>query len=74
MKRILIIGSGGREHAIVWSIQETATEPFEIFCVPGNAGIEQSAQVANISVNDLPALAEFAQSKGIDLEGSLCRF
>ena len=67
MKRILIIGSGGREHAIVWSILQTSVEPVEVFCVPGNAGIEQLARVENIPVNDLPALAEFVESKDIDL-------
>jgi phosphoribosylamine--glycine ligase len=66
MKRILIIGSGGREHAIVWSINKTAQEPVEIFCVPGNAGIQQIARVANVPVTD-QALAEFVESHSIDL-------
>jgi len=67
MKRILIIGSGGREHAIVWSIKQTSLEPVEIFCAPGNAGIQEIAEVANISVNDLAGLAEFVESQNIDL-------
>jgi phosphoribosylamine--glycine ligase len=67
MKKILIIGSGGREHAIVWAIKQTSKELVEIFCAPGNAGIEQLAQVVDISISDLPALADFVESKKIDL-------
>lgn len=67
MKRILIIGSGGREHAIVWSIKRTLQDPVEIFCAPGNAGIEQIARVANVAISDHSAVAEFVESHGIDL-------
>src|SRR6185436_20039849 len=67
MKRILIIGSGGREHAIVWALTKTSHEPLEIFCAPGNAGIEQMARIASVSVNDHSALAEFVESESIDL-------
>src|SRR5215216_114210 len=67
MHKILILGSGGREHAIVWAIQHTTTNPAEIFCVPGNAGIAQLARVANVSVDDHAALASLAESQNIDL-------
>ena len=67
MRRILIIGSGGREHAITWAIRNTSPEPVEIFCAPGNAGIGQTAQILNVSVNDHSALAEFAAAEKIDL-------
>src|ERR1044071_4759229 len=67
MKRILIIGSGGREHAIVWALKKTSQEPVEIFCAPGNAGIEQIARIASISVNDHSALAEYVETQNIDL-------
>ena len=67
MSKVLVIGSGGREHAIVWAIQHTATNTTEIYCVPGNAGIGQIAQVANVSVDDHAALAEFAVSHKVDL-------
>jgi phosphoribosylamine--glycine ligase len=67
MKRILIIGSGGREHAIVWALNKTSQEPVEIFCAPGNAGIAQIARIANVPVNDHSALAEFVESQSIDL-------
>jgi phosphoribosylamine---glycine ligase len=67
MSKVLIIGSGGREHAIVWALQHNAQTPIEIVCVPGNAGIAQTARVADISVADHAALAAFAESQNIDL-------
>jgi phosphoribosylamine--glycine ligase len=67
MTKVLIIGSGGREHAIVWALRHTATKPTEILCVPGNAGIARLAHVTNISVDDQAALAEFAESQNVDL-------
>jgi phosphoribosylamine--glycine ligase len=67
MSKVLIIGSGGREHAIVWAIQNTAVAPVETFCAPGNAGIGQIAQTTNISVDDYEGLASFAESNKIDL-------
>ena len=67
MNKVLIIGSGGREHSIVWAIRHTATSPTEIFCIPGNAGIAQMSQVADVSVEDHAALAAFVASENIDL-------
>ena len=67
MRRILVVGSGGREHAIVWALRNTSPVPVEIFCAPGNAGIGQLAQLVNSSVNDYAELARFAESKNIDL-------
>src|SRR5687767_2368028 len=67
MKRILVIGSGGREHAIVWALRNTSPIPVELFCAPGNAGIGQLAQLVNVSVNDHAALAQFAETNSIDL-------
>ena len=67
MKKILIIGSGGREHAIVWAIRKTSPEPVEVFCAPGNAGIAQLARNVNIGVNDHFALAELVETERIDL-------
>lgn len=65
--RILIIGSGGREHAIVWAIRNTFNAPVEIFCAPGNGGIGQIAEVVDLSANAHTALAEFAAKEKIDL-------
>lgn len=67
MSRVLIVGSGGREHAIVWAIQNTAMVPVDIFCAPGNAGIGQIAQVINISADDQFGLASFVEANKIDL-------
>ena len=67
MRRMLIIGSGGREHAIVWAIRNTSPSPVEIFCAPGNAGIAELARIAAVPVNDYARLADFAASENIDL-------
>lgn len=67
MRRILIIGSGGREHAITWALRNTSPEPLEIFCAPGNAGIAETARIVDISVNDHAALADFARVENVDL-------
>ena len=67
MTKVLIIGSGGREHAIVWALQHTALAAVEILCVPGNAGIAQTARTKDISVADHAALAAFAESQDVDL-------
>jgi phosphoribosylamine--glycine ligase len=67
MKRILVIGSGGREHAIVWALRNTSPVPVQLFCAPGNAGIGQLAQLVNISVNDPTGLVQFAETNSIDL-------
>src|SRR5215204_6067294 len=67
MKNILIVGSGGREHAIVWALRKTSLEPLQVFCVPGNAGIAEIAMTPSVPVNDHDALAEFIESQQIDL-------
>ncbi len=67
MKRILVIGSGGREHAIAWALHNTSPVPVQLFCAPGNAGIGQLAQLVNISVNDPTGLVQFAETNSIDL-------
>lgn len=59
--RILVLGSGGREHAIVWKLsQSTAVE--QVFLAPGNGGSHQEQKVINIdlSIADFPALVKFA--------------
>src|SRR5215211_6506231 len=67
MRKILLIGSGGREHAIAWAIRNTSTAPVEIFCAPGNAGIGQLAQLVNVPVHDHSRLAAFVETEKIDL-------
>ena len=67
MRKILIIGSGGREHAIVWALRKTSQEPVQVFCFPGNAGIAEIAETPCVPLNDHAALAEFVESQQIDL-------
>ena len=67
MRRILIIGSGGREHAITWALRNTSREPVDIFCAPGNYGIAQTTRIVDLSVNDHAGLADFARAENIDL-------
>ena len=64
--KILVVGSGGREHAMVWKLaQSPKTE--KIYVAPGNAGISEIAEIVPIPVDDLKSLADFAEQKKIDL-------
>ncbi|HYR78309.1 MAG TPA: phosphoribosylamine--glycine ligase [Pyrinomonadaceae bacterium] len=65
--KILVIGSGGREHALIWALQRNATRQLELFCAPGNAGIAQIARCVPIGADDVSTLAAFAGESGIDL-------
>ena len=63
---ILVVGGGGREHALVWKIaQSTLVE--KIYCAPGNPGIAQLADCVHIEADDIEGLCEFAGAEGIDL-------
>jgi phosphoribosylamine--glycine ligase len=64
--RILVVGSGGREHALIWKLAQSPGA-HELFCAPGNAGIAQLAQLAPINAEDIAGLAQFAESESIDL-------
>jgi phosphoribosylamine--glycine ligase len=64
--RVLVIGSGGREHALVWKIHQSGKVK-KIFCAPGNAGIRALAECVDIAAVDVDALVAFAQSEKIDL-------
>lgn len=64
--RILIIGSGGREHALAWKIAQSPLVE-KIFCAPGNPGIAQLAECVDIGVNDFDALTKLARDERIDL-------
>ena len=65
-KKVLVVGSGGREHTIVSAIARSPSQP-EIFCAPGNAGIREEAQCVDISGEDIEALLDFARNESIDL-------
>ncbi|MGP1402989.1 MAG: phosphoribosylamine--glycine ligase [Catonella sp.] len=62
---VLIVGSGGREHAIALKVAESKRAD-KIYAAPGNAGIAEVAECVNISVMDFPALIEFAKEKNVD--------
>ena len=64
--KILVVGSGGREHALVWKLSQSS-EADRIFCAPGNAGTEEIAENVSIPANDLPKLVCFAKENRIDL-------
>ncbi|MFC1571666.1 phosphoribosylamine--glycine ligase [Candidatus Margulisiibacteriota bacterium] len=64
--KILVIGSGGREHALVWKIAQSSKVK-KIYCAPGNAGTAQLAENINIKVDDTAGLKRLAQEKKIDL-------
>lgn len=66
MKKVLVIGSGGREHAIVYQLSRSA-QVSQIFCAPGNAGIAKLAQCVAIKDTDVDQLLAFAKDNQIDL-------
>ena len=64
--KVLVIGSGGREHALAWKLKQSPRVS-DIYCAPGNGGIAQVAQCVPIKIHDHDALIEFACREGIDL-------
>ncbi|MDE3223898.1 MAG: phosphoribosylamine--glycine ligase [Nitrospirota bacterium] len=64
--KILVIGSGGREHALVWKLAQSPRVS-SIVCAPGNAGIEQLARCVPIKADDVAALKAFVTAEKIDL-------
>lgn len=64
--KVLVIGSGGREHALTWKLKQSAGVD-RIFCAPGNAGTAQVAENVAIPANELPALTRFAKENVVDL-------
>lgn len=63
---ILVIGAGGREHAIVWALSKSE-KVNTIYCAPGNAGISQIAECVPIGVHEFEKLSEFAREKEVGL-------
>lgn len=64
--KILVIGGGGREHALVWKLAQSPRVT-ALYCAPGNAGISQHATCVPLSATDLPGLKSFAEQEAIDL-------
>lgn len=64
--KVLIVGSGGREHAIAWSVAKS-DKVEKIYCAPGNAGIAQYAECVAIGAMEFEKLAAFAKEHEVDL-------
>ena len=64
--RVLVVGGGGREHAICWKISKSS-KVSKIYCAPGNAGIAEVAECVNIKAMEFDKLAAFAKDNQIDL-------
>ena len=60
--KVLVVGGGGREHALVWKLS-TSPRVKKIFCAPGNAGTAALAENVPIAAEEIEALADFAQGK-----------
>ena len=66
MKTVLVVGGGGREHAIV-CVLARSPQVTKIYCAPGNAGIAQLAECVPVKDTDVEGLKAFALEKGVDL-------
>jgi phosphoribosylamine--glycine ligase len=65
--KALVVGSGGREHAILWALRRTSSVPLDLYCAPGNGGISEVAECVSISVSDHEALMQFAEANAVDM-------
>lgn len=65
-KKVLVVGAGGREHAIIKSLTRSPKVE-KIYCAPGNAGIAEDAELVNLKVDDIEGITNFVQRNNIDL-------
>lgn len=66
MKNILLLGSGGREHAIAWKIAQSPRLR-KLYIAPGNPGMAELGELVNLDMMDFPAVADFALKTKIDI-------
>jgi phosphoribosylamine---glycine ligase len=66
MQRVLVLGSGGREHALAWACARDRDD-VELICAPGNGGTDAIAENVPLDVTDAPAVARLASERGVDL-------
>ena len=64
--KILVIGSGGREHALIWKIAQSSRVD-RVYAVPGNGGIAEIAECVNIGTENVQALKDFVKKERIDI-------
>lgn len=64
--KVLVIGSGGREHALIWKIRQSPRVE-RVYCAPGNGGIGEMAEPVSIGPDEIDRLADFAEKEKIDL-------
>lgn len=64
--RVLVVGGGGREHALAWKIQQSPRVE-KVYCAPGNAGIAEIAEVVPVAADDVAGLLRFAREREVDL-------
>ena len=60
--KVLLIGSGGREHSLAWKIMQSP-KVTKLYCAPGNAGIAEIAECVDIAVKDIDKLTSFAKKE-----------
>ena len=63
---LLVIGGGGREHALAWKLSQSSLAD-RVFCAPGNAGTAVDAENVDIAADDIPALIQFASQNEVEL-------
>ena len=66
MVKVLVVGNGGREHALVWKLAQSP-HITKLYCAPGNAGSRQQAATVPIAAENIAGLQRFALEQGIDL-------
>ena len=71
--KILVVGSGGREHAIAWKLAKSKRVE-KLYCAPGNAGIASVAECVPVKAEDLEGIRDFCVENKVDMADRKCRF